>query len=172
MPFSSEEVGVAVSDRLDRSTYTQTRRMRSSGKEDNEEAEERGPHLGSDSSSPTEATPQIPPSCWTSCSLHNRIRMNRPSPVLPVFSFSSASSFSVPISLFIFFSRFSGSYSLFLPLLRFPPPFADALLAPVLFLFLPSSALADFPSLRYPPRRHLSRDVPLAQRIRLSILPA
>lgn len=47
-------------------------------------------HIGSDTSNP-EATPQIPPSCWTSCSLHNRIRMNRPSPL----SFSSASSFSI-----------------------------------------------------------------------------
>jgi len=39
-------------------------------------------HIGSDTSNP-EATPQIPPSCWTSCSLHNRIRMNRPSPTRP-----------------------------------------------------------------------------------------
>ena len=40
-----------MSDRPNRSTYTETRRMRSSGKEDNEEAEERGPHLGGDTSS-------------------------------------------------------------------------------------------------------------------------
>lgn len=38
-------------------------------------------HIGSDTGNPeaAAATPQILPSCWTSCSLHNRIRMNRPS---------------------------------------------------------------------------------------------
>lgn len=53
-------------------------------------------HIGSDTSNP-EATLQIPPSCWTSCSLHNRIRMNRPSPALvllfSIFLHHSASLF-------------------------------------------------------------------------------
>lgn len=73
-------------------------------------------HIGSDTSNP-EATPQIPPSCWTSCSLHNRIRMNRPSPAL-----SSPSPPPSPSFLFILFSRFSDSYSLFRPLRRLSFP--------------------------------------------------
>lgn len=65
-------------------------------------------HIGSDTSNP-EATLQILPSCWTSCSLHNRIRMNRPSPALVLL-------FSIFLvhyaSLFILFSRFSSSFLL------------------------------------------------------------
>lgn len=52
-------------------------------------------HIGSDTSNPEAATPQILPSCWTSCSLHNRIRMNRPSPARLLLLFSPLSSFSV-----------------------------------------------------------------------------
>lgn len=82
-------------------------------------------HIGSDTSNP-EATPQIPPSCWTSCSLHNRIRMNRPSPALVLL-------FSIFLlhyaSLFILFSRFSSSYSSFLPSFLASRFFLDALLA-------------------------------------------
>lgn len=60
-------------------------------------------HIGSDTSNP-EATPRIPPSCWTSCSLHNRIRMNRPSPALVllfnIFLFHYASLFICLLALF------------------------------------------------------------------------
>lgn len=52
-------------------------------------------HIGSDTSNPEAATPQILPSCWTSCSLHNRIRMNRPSPARLLLLFSLLSSFSI-----------------------------------------------------------------------------
>lgn len=74
-------------------------------------------HIGSDTSNPEAATPQILPSCWTSCSLHNRIRMNRPSPARLLLLFSLLSSFSIlplvytlpaplgcPIPLFLFLS--------------------------------------------------------------------
>lgn len=67
------------------------------------EAEVRGPqsHGGGDTSNP-EATPQIPPSCWTSCSLHNRIRMNRPSPALSSLSTPSPSCLLVYTLLALF----------------------------------------------------------------------
>lgn len=64
------------------------------------EAEVRG-HIGGDTSNP-EATPQIPPSCWTSCSLHNRIRMNRPSPALSSLSTPSPSCLLVYTLLALF----------------------------------------------------------------------
>lgn len=84
-----------MSDRLDGST--QKRKVQAEDEdEEDEERQKRGQrggggnavrsHIGSDTSNPEAATPQILPSCWTSCSLHNRIRMNRPS---PAFSFSS-----------------------------------------------------------------------------------
>jgi len=96
--------------------YVEKRRRRrsKSRKEDNEKTEVRG-HIGSDTSNP-EATPQIPPSCWTSCSLHNRIRMNRLSPalsspspscllvytLLALFGISLTSLLRLPSSSFLF----------------------------------------------------------------------
>lgn len=97
-------------------------------------------HIGSDTSNP-EATPQIPPSCWTSCSLHNRIRMNRPSPALVLL-------FSILLlhyaSLFILFSRFSSSYSSFLLCFLASRFFLDA------FLALSSSPFSFFRLQIYP----------------------
>lgn len=105
-------------------------------------------HIGSDTSNP-EATPQIPPSCWTSCSLHNRIRMNRPSPALSSLSLLLLLSF-----LFILFSCFSSSYSSLLLLLRSPSFFGTlfslSLSLHIYFILFP---LADFPSTLPPSSR-------------------
>lgn len=103
MPFSSE----AVESRC-RIGRTDLRRGR--GGEGGAGAEKRTTrrrryavrsHIGSDTSNP-EATPQIPPSCWTSCSLHNRIRMNRPSPALSSLSTLSLSCLLVYTLLALF----------------------------------------------------------------------
>lgn len=116
-------------------------------------------HIGSDTSNP-EATLQIPPSCWTSCSLHNRIRMNRPSPA-PVLLFTI---FLLHFaSLFILSSR---AFRACIPFFLLPFPtsrfFHDALLSLSCFLF------SLFRLQIYPTTLSLlPRDVLLAQRMPL-----
>lgn len=91
-------------------------------------------HIGSDTSNP-EATPQIPPSCWTSCSLHNRIRMNRPRPpfLLPLL---------LPLA-FLF-----TLLPLRAPILPLSPPLLP--FAPLLPFFLRHSSLLLSPRLSSP----------------------
>lgn len=88
-------------------------------------------HIGSDTGNPEAATPQIPPSCWTSCSLHNRIRMNRPSPtrLLLLVSVLLLLLRSVSLLARALLSRGCPALSLSVPLSRFsfslrhPPAF-------------------------------------------------
>lgn len=121
-------------------------------------------HIGSNSGIHL-ATPQILQSCWTSCSLHNRIRMNRPLPPSlppsppPTVLFSLRAAFTLPSA------QHHPTHT------PYPPSTPDNLRPsspnqPLLFL-LPSSFLPSFsPSKRFatatpriqqtPPRWQLS----------------
>lgn len=115
-------------------------------------------HIGSDTSNP-EATPQIPPSCWTSCSLHNRIRMNRPSPGLSPPSPSRLLVYTL-LALFGPLPRLP-SASCLRRLSCFPllPPFHHTLLSPTFTLSFSRSLLPRDVFSRAP-RMHLDSSFP------------
>lgn len=160
-----------MSDRLDGST--QKRKVQA--EDEDEERQKRGQrggggnavrsHIGSDTSNPEAATPQILPSCWTSCSLHNRIRMNRPS---PAFSFSSRRllSSSVLLPPCLYSTRASRPSSISLSSVFY----LDILLAPFFSPFF-SLSLFSFPDFSPPDcqplRFPLPRGARLAQRMPL-----
>lgn len=110
-------------ERKERDIGEKRRRARKGGRRERwvEGTAEYTGHIGSNSGIHL-ATPQILQSCWTSCSLHNRIRMNRPLPPstpslppLPSPSFPSSS------HGFILFTR------RFYPALRTTPSNAHAI---------------------------------------------
>lgn len=177
MPFSSEKREVESQCRISR---TDLRREREKGcggdggggggKAEKRTTRRRRnavrSHIGSDTSNPEAATPQIPPSCWTSCSLHNRIRMNRPSPtrlllLVCVLHLASLFTPSAPLGCSIPF--LSSFLTLFCPCL-----FLSLSLSVSSSLFLFPFPFADFSPPDHPLFVFfLYWDVPLAQRMPL-----